>query len=569
MNLVEAQEILKKSQAHPNKGISEAVKKESTLEVLTELLSETQLDTKEGWTNIKECLESKLSGKKYERAMLYCRYPLPVVDFTESLLRTQEKVFDGKNASFSIVPVRKNERFSNAIKNLNINSWIKDNGKAVLKNKPNSIVVIDKDPKGYYLIRIDANRMIDISYDKNNDIEWICFKHSEDRIAIYDSKTYWVFVKNKETEEYELESQNKHSFGYCPARHFVDERANTVNDYERVIPLSSSVSTLIDWTEVDISKRYVDDYTSFPIIEKVKERCGVANCENGVVKTSMTIEEYGNPRTVIKSTPCNVCKDRQLIGAGTTISLKQTKTKDEQDGAGKFRFITPPIENNEYLIEKLQKIEDTTKARVLGVASAIDITSVNEMQLKGGMEEMQDKFLRLKSSLERVHRWIVLSIAKVYNVTEINLTINYGTEFYLMTTNELLKRYELSKDIGLPSIELESTYNQIIHTKYRGQETEILRQRVVNLIDPFPFSTIKEVTEIYEMGVVEKELYYIKANFVRFVQEIELENGDLFVFGESIDEKTKIENLKQELRKKAKKELTNIKDVQQKPSTEE
>jgi hypothetical protein len=64
---------------------------------------------------------------------------------------------------------------------------------------------------------------------------------------------------------------------------------------------------------------------------------------------------------------------------------------------------------------------------------------------------------------------------------------------------------------------------------------------IENNLNPAPYSTLEECYKKLEMGVMQLEDLYIKANFTKFVQRFERENGSLVDFGTDITFEQKID----------------------------
>ena len=69
----------------------------------------------------------------------------------------------------------------------------------------------------------------------------------------------------------------------------------------------------------------------------------------------------------------------------------------------------------------------------------------------------------------------------------ISAKINYGTEFYLYSTDELRKRYKAAKDAGASESELDMMQNQILETEYRNDPTQLRRMLILAELNRFAY----------------------------------------------------------------------------------
>ena len=79
----------------------QAVKiQESQFRVFTEDMSNDELKGETYWNNLLKQMKTR-SDKKFDRVIEFARYPLPVVQLSDSILNEYYRVFDGKNRYFN------------------------------------------------------------------------------------------------------------------------------------------------------------------------------------------------------------------------------------------------------------------------------------------------------------------------------------------------------------------------------------------------------------------------------------------------------------------------------------
>lgn len=520
---------------------------ESRLRVFTEPKDETELKTEEGWKIIKDFLSTALSEERDVRITEFIQYPLTVCGITEGLMSDLYKVFNAGNSYFNIDTVKKNggEKLRKVFEQINLNRWIEEEGKEVLKNKPNTIVVIDKNDDGDpYLISVTNDRLIDFKLkDDGVNLEYVTFIHStktndageeEIRIALYDDETYYVVLKSKDGT-HTIEREVKHNLGFCPARMFLKRKLNSNGELNRRSPLSLVLSKLQEWQLFDLYKFYTDHYAPFPIVEMVRSQCGDDRCKNGTIYEDETYYVADEAKHRVKTSECPVCKSHNQIGVGAKIMI-DPQEEDEPTASGKFRMINNDISQLNYLKEKLQEIELGIKLKVVGADDVLKSEAVNELQVKGSFETKTNVLLAIKTNLDELYEWIAKTVAKLaIGEKPINVSANFGTEWYLVSEEELQNRFKTAKEVGLPKEELDMIYNQIIETKYKGNPNKINRLKIINRLNPCPYDTMQEKLDKRKNKIISQKELVISEKLVTFVKRFELEQGSIVEFGENLE----------------------------------
>lgn len=522
---------------------------ESRLRIFTEPKFKEELKTESGWDELKKFMKTALSEERDVRITEFIQYPLSVCGITKGLLSDIYKVFNAGNSYFNIETVKKNggEKLRKAFEQINLNRWIEEEGKKVLKNRPNTIVVVDKDGEGNpYLVPVTNDRLIDFRLkDDNVTFEYVTFIHSktinesgeeETRIALYDEETYYVVLKEKDGT-YTVESEVKHTVGYCPARMFLKDRLNNNGELNRASPLSLVISKLQEWQLFDLYKFYTDHYAPFPIVEMVRAKCSNDSCKDGVIYNEETY--YAGDEAKIRTTTqdCQVCKSQNQIGVGAKILIDPQEDKDEPTAKGIFRLISNDVTQLNYLKEKLGGLEEYVKLKVVGADNVLTKEAVNEKQVQGSFETKTNVLLAIKTNLDELYEWIARTVAKAtIGDKPINVTANFGTEWYLISEDELQERFKTAKEVGLPREEVDMIYHQLIETKYKGNPNKIARLKIINRLNPCPYDLTKDKIEKRKNQILSQKELVISEKLVTFVKRFELEQGSIVEFGENLDE---------------------------------
>lgn len=542
--------------------VSNGRKYESRLRLFTEAKFEDEIKKETSFTEFTDFMKEAISSEKEIRISEFIQYPFSSISMTESLMSDLYKVFDAGNAYFNVETVKKNggDKIQEVIQELKLFNWIEEKGKAVLKNQPNTVVLVDKDEEGKpYLLAINNNRLIDIKLkDDGVNAEYVIFTHSiikneqgddELRISLYDEDSYHVILKVNGA--YSIEKSVLHGSDSCPARMFLREKLNSNSDFNRKTPLVNALSKLQEWQYFDIYKFYTDHTAPFPVIEMVRGKCGNDNCVNGFYMEE--VQDYAGGNNVIKNiqVKCESCASANTIGVGTKILVEPQDDKDEPSASGKFRMISNDITNLEYLQDKLDSIELFIKNKVVG----IDDTSkqaVNELQVKGAFESKTNVLLGIKTNLDELYVWIIQTLAKVYmNGSPLTIQANFGTEWYLKSEDDIQARLALAIEKGFPKEEVDQLYNQLIETKYKGNPDKVQRMKIINMANPCPHDNLETKLTKLQNGIISNQDLIVSERLLTFVRRFETDNGSIIDFGSELDLRQKVAKIVEQLNKYA------------------
>lgn len=529
---------------------------ESRLRIFTEPKFKEELEKETAFKEFKDFLKKAISEDKAKRIFDFIQYPLSSCNITKGLMDDLYKVFHAGNSFFSVETPqeRGGKELKALLAELNLNDWIEKEGKKVLKNKPNTIVVVDKDEKGKpYLIAVDNERLIDFEFKPDFiNFEYVAFLHSvevgEDgkeiqKIALYDEENYNVIAKKG--SNYNLETRTPHGLTFCPCRVFVEERLNSEGKLNRFSPLGSVLSKLQEWQQFDIYKFYTDHYAPFPVVEMVRANCGNDNCNNGFIKKEIPYVADGETRMLESFEKCDSCAENNNIGVGAKIFIEPQSDKDEPTASGKFRFINPETGNLEYLAKKLEDIEEYIELKAVGADNIMSKEAVNEKQVRGSFESKTNVLLNIKTNLDNLYKWIAKTVAalSIGEDKPLEMSVNFGTEWYLEGEDTLQERFKNAKAAGLPLAELEMIYNQLIETKYKGNPDKINRLKTISKLDPLPFLSQDEKAKAVQNGIITKKDFVLSERMPYLIRRFEREQGNLVEFGAKVEEKDRLKTI--------------------------
>lgn len=546
--------------------INKGRKYESRLRLFTEPKDESDAKKEPAYTEFQNRLKKLLSPKKYDRILDFIDYPLTVVDVAESCHSELMKVFDSRNSFFKhdYNNVGTRDNIDPKISAMNIRSFIEEQGSLFLKNRPNIIVVIDINEEGQpYLIPLKLSRVIDfeLSEEDHTCFEYIIFEHSESEdedvcnIACYDDQFFHVIKYNKKNDVITFEKSVPHTAGKCPARMFVSKRMNKNSDLLRLNPFSNMISKMQQFQIFDIYQFYVDHYAPFPIIEKPEEKCENTDCVGGYINNIITtyeIDAEGNKNEINtpKQTECDLCKQRQITGPGTVITIPPKFDKDDPTEAGVTRIVTTSTEQLEYTQSKCDKLEQYIEMKVVGKKSVLEKEAVNESQVLGSFESQKSVLLKWKTEFDELYKWIVKTSVKLLNKgVEVEVTANFGTEFFIYTVEDLMARYQMAIKNNFPQDEIDSIYRELIEVKYKGNNAKLDRSVIILALDPYPYSTINELNGLRQLNLVLEKEIVLKLNLTKFIQRFEMEQGSISEFGINLKPWDRVVKIKEVINK--------------------
>jgi len=542
--LLNESQVIKLIKSKSNQlGVMQAY--ESRLKVMSEPLFFRELESETGWSEIKLAIRNSITPEKYQRVLQYFSYPLAIVSISDDILEDLNRVFNGRNANFSIqYPNKRAEaQATELLYRVNTRKYVETVGRRAFKCKPQTIVVVDKDSMGIpYYVTVELDKLIGYQLSEcKSKFQYIIFHHSHGsdemgdykRIAFYDDEYYRVIeIRDK---KYSLILESPHNLGYCPARWFVDDALNTKDDVKRYAPLAKVLGSMSEWQQFHAYSYYAEHYGVFPVVEYAAAVCEDEYCVNGMVSEPMENGEMSTP------TSCRTCSANKFSGAGTAIKINPKIDNDENDVSGYFRFISPPTGNLEFEQTKQDGRENFIKVNTTGFNDMMNKEAVNADQVRSLMEDRKKPLLKLAGICNRLHKWLVETCVKLAIDADVKVHANYGTEWFLLTEAQLQELFVGAKAAGMPESEIDQIYKLLIETKYKGDPQTVHKLMIENNLNPAPYSTVEECYKKKEQGVMSSEDLYIKANFTKFVSKFERENGSIVEFGTDITFQQKID----------------------------
>ena len=512
-------------------------------------------------------VENLLPHDKFEVFRTLFRFPVKTNEVLAVCFDKLSRIFDGRNPAYSY-------QFTST-EYLDDWEWYRQEvlgepkiwstkGWDFFKTQINSVLVCDlpeeqkpgdRYPQPYFYWLPIAS-VIDYEADAaTGRMKYIIFRQDGDRVAAIDDEYYRVF-ESKDGTVGAIVSEVRHDVGYCPAKFFWQEPISLTEPDIKASPVSKELDNL-DWLLFySISKRHLDLYGSYPIYWGYEQSCDFHNdetgdyCDGGFLKNRQGQWLYDNNGLLM---PCPHCHEKRITGAGSFVEVPVPieGQPDLHDPVGMLQ-----VDRNS--LDYTKDEEDRLRLNIITaiVGQAEEVTqreAFNEQQVKAGFESQNTVLNRVKKGFEEAQLFVDETCCRLrYGSAFLSASVNYGTEFYLYTSDELRERYKNAKEAGMSEADLDALLQQVIETEYRHNPQQMQRMVILSDLEPYRHLTRNEVAGLYDKGLVSKEEYLVKLNFADFVRRFERENMNIIEFGDNIEYDTKIGIIKERMKEYAK-----------------
>lgn len=509
-------------------------------------------------------VENVLPHDKFVLFKTLFRYPVKTNELTDVCFDKLSRIFDGRNPAFNYqfsTPELREDWEEYRQTRLHEPEVWSTKGWEFFKTEINSVLIVDvareqssprPEPYFYWLPIEDV-----LAYraDPTTGVmEYIAFRRPG-RVIVLDDASYrsWPDRDHTGQIEGEPEFEAAHDLGYCPARFFWNIPLSLEDPDIKESPLSCVLESL-DWFEFfHISKRQLDLMGAYPILSGYEQSCDFSNAENGDYCDGGFLRDRQGHYKLDPSgllMRCPKCGNKRIIGAGSFVEIPVPNTDEGQpDLKNPVQMLTVDRNALDYNVEEQKRLREEIITAVVGQDEIVtDRDAFNEQQVRANFESVTTVLNRLKKGFEAAQQWVDETVCRLrYGNYFISAKINYGTEFYLYTPDELRERYKAAREAGTPEAELDMMLNQILETEYRNDPTQLRRMLVLAELEPYRHLTRAEVADIYERGLIAEEDLRVKLSFPAYIRRFERENTNILEFGSAIPYNKKIEIISAEL----------------------
>lgn len=552
LNRKQIQDILKS----PSKrnSIAKAAKLERRVRFHTEL-NTTQHDLFTETSEFLDWVKGLLPKDKFNVFLHLFTFPIPTVALIEDVYRELERVFYSRNSSssyhFADSSMANDWKHYSAQVLKQPHVW-KTEGWQVMKSAFNSVVIVDLPekqtsslPEPYFYFEPITN-VVDYDSTDGVSINWIVVKKDAKTILVIDEISYQVYeIVN--TTELKLINQSLHNLGYCPARFFWSEPISDIRKDIKRNPIVKVLSDLNWYLFFSTSKKHLDLYAPYPIYSAYEADCSFANnetgdyCDGGFLRNSqdhyIVIGNGGLQR-------CPVCAEKRVAGPGSFLEVP-VPDNNGPDLRNPVQITTVDEKSLEYNVKECERLAQNIKLRCVGAnAQVSEKEAINVDQIAANFENKTSVLVSLKSNFEQIQKFTDSTICRLrYGDGFVSMALNYGTEFYVFTTEQLYKKYATAKANGASIGELDSIIEQIIDTEYRDSPEMLQRMRIIKQIEPYRHLTIEEVLRLHEKNIASTEDVALKLNLSTYIDRFERENINIVDFGSKASFRDKIETI--------------------------
>lgn len=519
-------------------------------------------------------VENLLPHDKFVTFKTLFRYPVKTNEITEVCFDKLSRIFYGSNPAFNYQFVTSEQREdweSYRLERLDEPNVWKSKGWEFFKSEINSVLIVDTPkeqtsefPEPYfYWLPIDS--VITYDADTSGQMHYIIFKQ-KGTIVVIDDASYRVWLDPKGTGEITGEPaiESPHDLGYCPARFFWSESISLDDPDVKESPISKELESL-DWFEFfHISKRQLDLMGAYPILSGYEQSCDYSNAENGdycdggFLKNKQGYYKLDMAGALMR---CPKCGNKRIVGAGSFVEVPIPNAEENQpDLRNPVQMLAVDKNSLDYNVEEEKRLREEIITSVVGQSEIItNRQAFNEQQVTANFENVMTVLNRIKKGFEDAQKWVDSTVCRLrYGKYFISAKIDYGTEFFLYSVDDLREKYKAAKEAGASESELDMLQGKILATEYRNDPLQLQRMLILSELEPYRHLTRDEVIALYEKNLISKQDLRIKLNFTNFVRRFERENTNILNFGSEIQYSKKIEKIMAEFAKYADEQEKNI-----------
>ena len=522
------------------------------------------------FTDFADWVQKLIPKDKYITFLSLFKFPTQNIELSEKIYGELERVFDGRNTAvnFQFIDPTLSDDWNwyrhDILKETEV--W-RSKGWETMKTAINSVVVVDlpaeqtgERPEPYFYF-LGIENVIDFK-TKGECFEWIVFSQPGKRIAAFDDTFMRVFQLNEKGEVGELITEVQHGLGYCPAKFFWTTPLSQEQPDVKKSPLSPQLGNL-DWLLFfRVSKRHLDLSAPYPIYSAYAADCNFRNnetgdyCDGGFLRNIKGEFKIFRDGTVER---CPVCSEKRIAGVGSFIEVPIPRD-NRPDLRDPITITTVDRNSLDYNTAEEKRLADEIYSKVTGTGGEVQQKeSINEKQVTANFEDKKNVLLSLKTNFEKAQTFVDETICRLrYGDSFISCNINWGTEFYLYSAEDLQKIYSEAKASGASEARLDMISDQIIATENRNNPVQMQRMFLLKQLEPYRHLTLNEMQSLANKKLIDPTLMIIKINFTTFVDRFERENINILEFGSALTLDKKIEVINQKFKDYAEEQQSSI-----------
>lgn len=564
-------EQIKEQVKRPNKAsvIRKAINHQARLRFHTESYTDP-MEVSAQFNRFCDWVKELIPKDKFNIFLSLFKFPTQNVELTGKIYEELERVFDGRNSAV-------NFQFNDST---HADDWEwyrhdilgeptiwKSKGWNVLRTAINSVMIIDlpteqkgERPEPYFYF-LGIENVIDFE-SKGESLEWIIFKQPDNKIAAFDNEFMRVFATDDKGQLGEIISEVRHGLGFCPAKFFWSTPLSDECPDVKKSPLSPQLGNL-DWLLFfRVSKRHLDLYAPYPIYSAYAADCSFRNNETGDYCDGGFLRNLNGEYKMLRDGSverCPVCSEKRIAGVGSFIEVP-IPTDGRADLRNPVTITTIDKNSLDYNTAEENRLAYEIFSKVTGSGGEVlQKVNINEIQVSANFEEKRNVILSLKTNFEKAQQFIDDTICRLrYGETYLSCSVNWGTEFYLYSTDDLQATYTQAKNAGASEARLDMIADQIIATENRNNPIQMQRMYLLKQLEPYRHLSLSQMQSLLGKSLIDPIMMIIKINFATFVDRFERENINIIEFGSSLPLDKKINIINQKFIDYAKEQQSSI-----------
>ena len=549
--------------------------------------------------------ESFIATQKQKRIEQMIGTPLSTVDLTKKIFEKLKKFIECQDryVSFNFVSEDLTNDYNDYLKKINDDSFWRSRTVDAIRNEIGSVIVIDLPanqvdsmrPEPYYYF-VSPRNFIDIDINKyTGKIEYFIYNQSDfvwdsgligsvsnmrsmlsqlyatsmgdapalkdgtqmSKCIAIDDKYYRVMVRSLDASgnpisSWAIMSEVEHGLGYCPCIDFWQPSIKGTNGIEKLGPITTALRKLDYILLYQALVDYFNLYAAFPILVMYDSDEQQFDSKDKQVNTgddyaSTTFSPVSN--TEQTKDMRSGAQSQALIGPGSAIRVPVPVDKSDHNFMeSPMKFVSMDVDNLEFVKELLEKL----KLDVFESCTGDDQEYKNEIaknaeMLFSSFNDEDNILTWVKKQIERVHRFVTDCMCELRYGREYYLgcTIDYGSDYFLKDSTTLTREFEAAIDAGMPQSYCYEIARTAALTRFKNNPEVLARNRILFDLEPYPLLSMEKI-QLMQIDKCDETNFIIKANFINFVKQFELENGSIVKFGELIPYSEKIKIIKQQ-----------------------
>ena len=523
--------------------------------------------------------QSLVTKEKHNKIEQLITTPLSTTSLTEEIFNQIGKFRDAqdRNITFDFTAPDFTNDFNDFLQRTNDDRFWRDTVLDALKTGINDVVVIDLPavqttlrPEPYQYL-VSPSQMVDLVINKySGNVEYFIYRQSQfkwdsalanlqlpslsklnvgqdiQKVIVIDDSFYRVMIRpSGDSGAYSQLSKVPHNLGFCPCIDFWQPSIQGTNGINKKGILTNLLSKLDKYLFYSALVDYMDVYGAFPIFvtyamdeEQFDDKNKQVNFGNYF---SPQVTSYlNNDKGEVKDPRTSY----SWMGAPGSI-IEYQQPADGQDVnfvKDSPHFINMPVDALKHVNDRCASL----KAEINKYATGEDTEYMNEIAKNDNMTDAsfskQDSILSfVKRQMERIHVFSIKTRAILrYGAEYFNsCTVDYGSDYFLKDATKIVSEYDAAVKAGMSPEYCYQIMKEACQTRFKNNPEILARQRIIRDLIPYQDKTN---ADLVLLGISESDIenYVIRINSNSFINQFELEYGDIVKFGKNLEYSDKI-----------------------------